>query len=129
MKLMGLPAISHRPLTLVSNTPWLAHRPCPLCGCDGKPFAQRLPCPSPAENLGYEEVKQAWRGFFKEPAFFTYCRCPDCDLLYCPEYFTQPALNQLYSAMEDNTASVPLHALERTQSGYFKLLAPYSAFQ
>lgn len=83
----------------------------------------------PAESLVFDALKEQWHGFFKDTdmarSFFSYLRCQDCGLLFCPTYFSEQQLERLYQDMPDNTASVDLSALEKTQYGYFKTLLPY----
>ncbi len=43
-------------------------------------------------------------------------------MLYCPRYFTEVQLTDLYNAMPANMAEVSGGSLERTQAGYFKEL-------
>jgi hypothetical protein len=41
-------------------------------------------------------------------------------MLYCPAYFTQTQLDELYESMPDNTAGEELKHLRRTQRGYVR---------
>jgi len=99
-------------------------RNCPSCGKHSLTEQAIFSCPK-GESLNFAEIKSYWSGFFKEKVFFTYRRC-DCGLLYCPTYFTESQLQQLYKSMADNTAGVELNALKKTQHGYFKALKKYS---
>jgi hypothetical protein len=76
-----------------------------------------------AEDLTFDELKEYWRGFRSKNIFFTYARCTQCGLVYCPKYFSGEQLNDLYSSMEDNTAGEKLHVLNDTQRSYVEILA------
>jgi hypothetical protein len=73
--------------------------------------------------LTFDELKEYWRGFRSKNIFFTYARCSQCGLVYCPKYFSGEQLNDLYSSMEDNTAGEKLHVLNDTQRSYVEILA------
>ena len=75
-----------------------------------------------ADSLDFASLKQSWFGFFKKKTFFTYHRCARCGQLYCPSYFTDDALAELYGSMPDNTAGLNDTNLVKTQKGYFDLL-------
>jgi len=75
-----------------------------------------------AESLPFDELASHWLGFFRERVFFTYARCDDCGLLYCPTYFSEEQLARLYASMPDNTAGVDLTLITRTQRRYAQLL-------
>ncbi len=103
-------------------------RACCICGPD-VPSQHGVSPREPAEHLAFEVLRKQWSGFFKDKesskSFFSYLRCARCGLLFCPTYFSEQQLNSLYENMLDNTASVDLSALTKTQYGYFKMLAPY----
>src|SRR4051812_15065148 len=92
-----------------AKTPSFDSRRCPACGGElsisARPHVQSHPC---AESLSFEQLKSMWYGFFKEKAFFSYFRCPQCSILYCKNYFSTAQLDQLYNQMPDNTAGVSL---------------------
>jgi hypothetical protein len=100
----------------------LAHRACPACGDEGRGNVV-VRAAVPAEPLQPEERARYWRGFRSRSCFFDYARCPRCGLLYCPTYFTDGALDRLYSSMPDNTAGAPPEVLRCTQEGYMGFLA------
>jgi SAM-dependent methyltransferase len=78
----------------------------------------------PAENAPFPELRDSWRGFFKETKlFFTYRRCGACGQVYAPAYFAPEQLDELYRQMDDNTAGLPEALLAKTQRGYLGLLA------
>lgn len=99
-------------------------RSCPSCGTNNK-VAQVISSPIKAELLSFDQIKSYWSGFFKEKSFFSYFRCA-CGLLYCPSFFNQDQLQSLYKSMSDNTAGVPLTALNKTQKSYFDILKKHS---
>lgn len=85
--------------------------------------------PKRAEDQALEDLTQSWNGFFKEKVIFSYARCDGCGLLYCPDFFTQPQLEKLYSQMPPNMDEVPRVALESTQYAYFKHLRETSPLE
>ena len=99
------------------------HRDCPGCGESvSKPKVVMKSSPR-AEDLTFVELKEYWRGFRSKNIFFTYARCAQCGLVYCPTYFSGEQLNDLYSSMEDNTAGEKLDVLNDTQRSYVDILA------
>jgi hypothetical protein len=101
-----------------------SHRNCPICNRD-TPEATVASTP-PAESMNLEELTPYWNGFFKKKVFFSYQRCAQCQLLYCPTFFSGEQLENLYKQMPDNTAGIPLSAMQRTQHGYFRSLKEFS---
>jgi hypothetical protein len=102
-----------------------ASRTCPACNSN-PPADAEISSRVRAEHVRYDSLKPYWNGFFKEKAFFSYHRCTECGLLYCPVYFWQAQLEELYRQMPDNTAGVPVAALRKTQRGYFDVLRMHS---
>jgi hypothetical protein len=94
---------------------------CPVCGTE-PPETTTVSTPKNAEGLDLEAVTQSWNGFFKEKVIFSYVRCGNCSLLYCPTFFTNSQLEILYEQMPPNMDEVPMAALIDTQHGYFKFL-------
>lgn len=68
--------------------------------------------------MSWLEVKDYFIGLRKEQVFFSYFRCLDCKLLYCPWYFSADQLSKLYSEMPDNTMGEDKSTVSRTQSAY-----------
>ena len=97
-------------------------RSCPTCGnWDSAPAS--IASTPPAESLSFDDLRAAWRGFFRErKPFFTYVRCRACGQLYSPCYFTPAQLEQLYGQMDDNTGGQDEALLARAQRGYWQLL-------
>ncbi len=95
--------------------------------CEYKSFKGSEVCaPLPAELLSFDQLKAQWNGFFndevKTKAFFSYHRCSNCQVLFCPTFFSGEQLSSLYENMADNTANVELQLLKKTQRGYFQCL-------
>ena len=82
----------------------LTQRACCACSSDQGERIGRIVSPVAAARLDFDEFKEYWRGFRSRQCFFDYERCSTCGLLYCPNYFTQEALDALYASMDDNTA-------------------------
>lgn len=92
-------------------------RLCPACGSwTGE---MEMASHRPAENLTLGDLRPLWAGLDKEPVFFSYRRCGECDLLYNPVYFTGQALADLYSELAPNMDMVPRAMIAATQRGYF----------
>jgi len=91
-------------------------RSCPCCQSNrAHPWLGSQP---PAETAAWDAVAKSWAGFFQTKLFFTYHRCDSCGLLYCPTYFDEGQLAQLYGRMADNTAGLGAEGTARTQQGY-----------
>ncbi|MCQ8118182.1 class I SAM-dependent methyltransferase [Methylomonas rosea] len=99
-------------------------RVCPSCGCSDTGNVS-VSSKHPAEYFDLDDLQSHWNGFFKEKVIFSYSRCAKCHLLYSPTFFSDGQLEALYAQMPDNTAGVPLEALEKTQKGYFNILKEY----
>ena len=100
-------------------------RTCPICGSDDfstKPIAKSSPR---AEQLNFSQAKEYFIGFRKNQVFFSYYRCKNCKLLYCPWYFSEEQLNELYSDMPDNLLGESENIIAQTQEGYVKYIAKY----
>ena len=79
----------------------------------------------PAEGQTIEDLRDYWRGFRADSTFFTYVRCASCGVLYCPNYFTDEQLTELYGFMPDNTNDEDLALLRKTQVGYQRQIWSY----
>lgn len=104
---------------MASNS-YIESRNCPSCDASPDLSTPHCSAKNPAENLSNEELKEFFIGFREEQCFFTYNRCNKCGQLYCPQYFSQEALNELYSFMPDNTSVSGERDSARTQQGYVK---------
>ena len=100
------------------------NRNCPMCSSNVP--IEEVQSPIRAEKSEYSILKEIWNGFFKEKIIFTYSRCSRCKTLYCPIFFSNDQLSELYSQMPANMDEVPMSALRKTQKGYFEFLKKYS---
>ena len=96
------------------------NRNCPICSSSKASI--EVSSDIKAENSNFPTLKSIWNGFFKEKIIFTYSRCSDCKTLYCPTFFNDEQLSDLYMQMPANMEEVPLLALKKTQLGYFNFL-------
>jgi hypothetical protein len=71
-----------------------------------------------AELMSWSEVKDFFIGLRNDQVFFSYYRCQECELLYCPWYFSKDQIALLYAAMPDNTMGEDKSTVSRTQSAY-----------
>jgi len=109
-----------------ANLPYYHKRQeCP--GCLNSSTKARLEMKSTpsAEDLPMDAHGQFLSGYTNRRVFFSYYRCPLCELLYCTTYFTQEQLDNLYKSQSENMAEVPLEARARTQKAYYELLKKY----
>ena len=97
-------------------------RDCPNCGHTRNSFLRKVESSRPLEKMNWDEAKKFFVGFrFKQP-FFTYIECAGCNLLYCPVYFNQSQLNELYGSMPDNLAGESEEIIGKTQRKYIDYL-------
>jgi hypothetical protein len=71
-----------------------------------------------AELMSWSEVRDFFIGLRNDQVFFSYFRCEECELLYCPWYFSKDQIALLYAAMPDNTMGEDKSTVSRTQSAY-----------
>lgn len=107
----------------VNETIWDL-RNCPSCGISstGRPEVSSA---IPAESLTFDEVKDYFIGIRSEQVFFSYTRCANCGLLYCPYYFNENQLDLLYADMPDNLLGAEKSTAAKTQIGYFKWFSKF----
>lgn len=100
------------------SSPWM-FRNCPMCDTAiiGKP---EISSNNPAEKMNFSSVRDYFIGIRNEQTFFSYYRCLNCDLLFCPYYFSDAQLDSLYADMPDNLLGAEKSTAARTQIGYFK---------
>jgi hypothetical protein len=96
-------------------------RKCPNCGLDSKHSTLEVKAKNPAENLTAKQLEDFFVGFRKDQCFFTYYRCA-CGLLWCPEYFHQGALNEIYKNIPENNLVSGEKDSKKTQIGYTDLI-------
>lgn len=111
------------------TTGYLHRTECPVCAAPVADSSAAVKSEPTAESLPFGEHGAFLSGYTTRRVFFTYHRCNACGGLYCPTYFTQEQLDQLYSRQAENMADVPLAARVATQHGYIKLLARHSSLQ
>lgn len=99
------------------NTVW-DRRACPICGSYKISAKPNSSAKHPAEFMPWETAKSYFIGLRSDQVFFSYYRCQDCGLLYCPWYFSPKQISELYAAMPDNTMGEDKSTVSRTQSAY-----------
>jgi hypothetical protein len=95
-------------------------RSCPICRSSKIPASPSASAKKPAEKMSWDEAKGYFIGLRNDQVFFSYFRCVDCELLYCPWYFTKEQIEVLYSEMPDNTMGEDKSTVSKTQSAYAK---------
>ena len=101
------------------NLAW-KRRACPICKSLEISIRPDSAARKPAENMSWDEAKSYFIGLRNDQVFFSYHRCLDCGLLYCPWYFTKEQIAILYSEMPDNTMGEDKSTVSKTQSAYAK---------
>lgn len=101
-------------------------RTCPSCH-DNTDHRLKINSHPRAESLSLDETIPYWSGFFKKKIFFSYHECKSCGLLFCPYFYNENHLQDLYRNMEDNTAGISQDILAKTQRSYFDVLAKHSS--
>ena len=96
-------------------------RNCPNCGLGVKNSILEVRAKFPAENQTANQLKDFFVGFRKDQCFFTYFRCI-CGILWCPEYFHQEALDEIYRNIPENTLVSGEKDSIKTQVGYVDLI-------
>jgi hypothetical protein len=104
------------------NSDWSV-RFCPSCGGAQISSVPVMASEPKAELLNFKEVKNYFIGLRKNQIFFSYYRCENCFMLYCPWYFSNSQLKELYSDMPNNLLGEDKSVISRTQSGYVKQIA------
>jgi hypothetical protein len=99
---------------------------CPCCGIEVSRAVKEMASAPPAESLPLDQHGKFLSGYSAARIFFTYFRCASCQLLFCPTYYSDRQLNQLYGHQSENMGEVPLEARVRTQRHYVNLVAPES---
>jgi len=98
---------------------------CPVCGATTAAARAAVRSSPPAENLTPDRHEAVLSGCGRRRSFFTYFRCWECGGLYCPVYYTGAQLATFYGHRPPNMHKVPLADRQKTQRGYFEILAPY----
>ena len=95
-------------------------RACPICRSLKISIRPDSAARKPAEKMSWDEAKSYFIGLRNDQVFFSYYRCLDCGLLYCPWYFTKEQIAILYSEMPDNAMGEDKSTVSKTQSAYAK---------
>jgi hypothetical protein len=98
------------------NKVW-QQRNCPLCGA-ASISSPEVSSKIPAETLDFDALREYFIGIRDEQVFFSYYRCTNCRILYCPYYFSESQLDILYADMPDNLLGAEKSTAARTQIGY-----------
>jgi hypothetical protein len=101
---------------------WLK-RICPLCEQSNAKSTPVISSKNPAEFLTFNGTKKLFVGFRTAQTFFTFSRCANCGLLYCPWYFSAKQLDELYSDMPDNLLGEDKSIISKTHQGYVKQIS------
>ena len=101
------------------NLAW-KRRACPICKSLEISIRPDSAARKPAESMSWDEAKNYFIGLRNDQVFFSYHRCLDCGLLYCPWYFSKEQIALLYSEMPDNTMGEDKSTVSKTQSAYAK---------
>lgn len=99
---------------------------CPVCGATHPQTAAWVKSSVPAELKPPPRPGDFLQGYDGIRSFFTYFKCGSCGALFCPTYFTQAQLDQLYREQPENMEEVSFDARRKTQEGYFEILKPHS---
>ena len=99
------------------NPVWV-RRNCPICNSTKISVKPSSYAKKPAEKMAWEEAKNYFIGLRNDQVFFSYFTCIECELLYCPWYFTKEQIAVLYSEMPDNTMGEDKSTVSKTQSAY-----------
>lgn len=106
--------------------PYLHRTECPGCSAPvGDSVVVRKSSP-PAEALGFDKHSRFAAGYDTDRVFFSYFQCPDCQLQYCPEFYTQDQLEHLYGHQQENMGEVPLDARRAAQDRYADFLLKHT---
>lgn len=97
-------------------------RDCPLCGADPSRSTLEVKAATPAEEQSENSLTEYFMGFRAGQCFFSYHRCADCGLLWCPVYLSDDFLSTLYSNMPPNLAVSGERDSHRTQMGYARII-------
>lgn len=111
--------MAETPRRLEVNAQW-ERRSCPLCKSSQIADKPEVQAKHTAESMSWEDVRDSFIGLRHDQVFFSYYRCPECHLLYCPWYFSTDQLTTLYAQMPDNLMGEDKFTASKTQSGYVR---------
>jgi hypothetical protein len=109
----------------MSGNEYLHRAECPICDAPVADSRATVWSDPSAESLPFGQHGAFLSGYATQRVFFTYHRCYHCGGLYCPTFFTQDQLDQLYACQAENMADVPLASRDATQRGYVDILAKH----
>lgn len=97
-------------------------RNCPICGSSSREnfISSNFALDQSADELAY--FKNLWYGLDKSSHFLDYYKCLNCHCIYCPKYFTETSLNELYEFMPPNMELISEDLIQKTQSRYASFL-------
>ena len=96
------------------------NRNCPNCGSESNILVAKAG--KQPNDYSLEEISNLFVGLRPEQVFFRYVRCVNCELVYCPEYFSKNQLDNLYSHMPPNLVGDELDIVDKTHSGYSRFI-------
>ncbi|MBO6784269.1 MAG: class I SAM-dependent methyltransferase [Alphaproteobacteria bacterium] len=97
---------------------------CPICGADATGSRREIAASSPrAEELPPQQLGRFLSDYDASRIFFTYKECSSCGGCFCPQYFSENQLADLYADQPENMELAPLEARTRTQASYFDTLS------
>ena len=96
----------------------LQDRDCPICGSSEKKLyiSSGFAADQSADDFAY--YQNLWYGLDKSIHFLSYHNCLNCNAVYCPRYFTEESLNELYKSMPPNMELIADHLIQKTQARY-----------
>jgi SAM-dependent methyltransferase len=112
--------------TTPNNDDYLQRDRCPCCAEAAHRSRLVVASDPPAESLPIAEHGRFLSGYSADRVFFTYYRCGNCGLFYCPAYYTKAQLESLYGRQAENMAEVPLPTRQLTQAEYVRLVTRHS---
>jgi hypothetical protein len=111
---------------IIENSIWQS-RACPSCGSEKLPGAPEVFSETRAEDLEPSQVEDFFVGIRPGQVFFSYWRCSDCGLLYCPKYFSSSQLQSAYARMPDNSMGNPESVAKQNQERYARWIISNNA--
>lgn len=76
----------------------------------------------PAESKHIDDLGKFLSDYDAKRVFFTYYECGICSAYFCPTYFSQKQLGELYAHQPENMQLAPLAARVQTQKSYVSIL-------
>ena len=95
---------------------------CPCCGASAQKSKLKAAANVRAEDVPPQDHGRFLSGYTSERTFFSYVQCEVCDMVYCPIFYDETMLAQLYEHQPENMAETPFDARKKTQIAYADLL-------